>query len=149
MSHRYLEDFTPGFQFETAGATITESQILDFAMQWDPQPFHLDATAAEQSVYGGLIASGWQTVAVTFRLVLAEKIWNHASMGSPGVDELRWLLPVRPGDTLRMRGEVVENRPSRSKPDRGIVTIAYSALNQRDEVVLTYKALHMLRARPS
>ena len=144
----WFEDFTPGRVWESAGATLSEAQILAFAWEWDPQPFHLDKGAAEASPFGGLISSGFQTLLVAFRLFHAERIINPASIGSPGIDELRWLKPVRPGDTIRVRGEVVESRPSRSKPDRGSAVIAYSVLNQRDEVVMTYRAIHLLLKRP-
>ena len=143
----WFEDFTPGRVWETAGATLSEAQILAFAWEWDPQPFHLDKGAAEASPYGGLISSGFQTLLVAFRLFHAERIINPASIGSPGIDELRWLKPVRPGDTIRVRGEVLESRPSRSKPDRGSAVIAYSVLNQSDEVVMTYKAIHLFLKR--
>ena len=143
----WFEDFAPGQSFETRGATLSEAQILDFAMAWDPQPFHLDRAAAEASPYGGLIASGWQTLLVCFRLILATGLFDAASLGSPGVEALRWLKPVRPGDTLRARGEVLETRPSRSKQDRGSAIIAYETLNQRDEVVMDWRCTHLLRRR--
>lgn len=145
----WFEDFAAGQSYETAGATLTEAQILAFAWEWDPQPFHLDVAAAEASPYGGLIASGFQTLLTAFRLFHAERIINPASIGSPGMDEVRWLKPVRPGDTLRVRGEVVETRPSRSKPDRGSAVIAYTVLNQRDEAVMTYRAIHLFLKRPT
>jgi acyl dehydratase len=145
----WFEDFAAGQVWETAGATLTEAQILDFAWQYDPQPFHLDKGAAEASPYGGLIASGFQTLLTAFRLFHAERIINPASIGSPGMDEVRWLRPVRPGDTLRVRGEVLETRPSRSKPDRGSALIGYTVLNQRDEAVMTYRATHLFLKRPA
>ena len=125
--HRHLDDFTPGERFTTAGITLTEGQIIDFAMVYDPQPFHLDTNAAAQSPYGGLIASGFQTVALTFRLFIQTGIIADSSIGSPGIDELRWLAPVRPGDTLHAELEVLEVKPSRSKPDRGIVRLKHTA----------------------
>lgn len=145
----WFEDFTPGRSWETAGATLTEAQILGFAWEWDPQPFHLDRGAAEASPFGGLIASGFQTLLVAFRLFHAERVINPASIGSPGIDELRWMRPVRPGDTLRVRGEVLEARPSRSKPDRGSAVIAYTVTNQHGEIVMGYKATHLLLKRPA
>lgn len=144
----WFEDFTPGRVWESRGATLTEAQILEFAWEWDPQPFHLDTGAAEASPYGGLIASGFQTLLVAFRLFHAERVINPASIGSPGIDELRWLKPVRPGDTIRVRGEVVESRPSRSKPDRGSTVMAYTVINQRGEAVMVYKAIHLFLRRP-
>lgn len=134
----YLEDFTPGDTHEFPGRyTFTRDAIVGFAREYDPQPFHVDEEAASRSIYGGLIASGWQTVWVTFRLAVDGLIGRVASMGSPGVDEIRWLAPVRPGDTVRVRAEVLEVRPSRSKPDRGLVRVRYETSNQRDELVLT------------
>lgn len=144
----WFEDFAPGQRFRTAGATLSEAQILEFAWAHDPQPFHLDVEAAAASPYGGIIASGFQTLLVSFRLIYQERIINAASLGSPGLDELRWPRPVRPGDTLKVEAEVRECRPSASRPDRGLVTIAYTVLNQKDEPVMTYRAMHLLRRRP-
>jgi acyl dehydratase len=144
----WFEDFAPGQHFRTAGATLSEAQILDFAWAHDPQPFHLDREAAKSSPFGGIIASGFQTLLVSFRLIHQERIINAASLGSPGLDEVRWPRPVRPGDTLTVEAEVRACRPSASKPDRGLVTIAYTVLNQRGEPVMTYRAMHLLRRRP-
>ena len=147
MTPRYLDDFKPGDKFSTGDMTITEAMILEFARVYDPQPFHMDAAAAARTIYGGLIASGFQTLALGFRLVWDTGIIAASSMGSPGFDELRWLKPVKPGDKIRVAGEVIEQTPSRSKPDRGIVRIAYRYLNQHDEAVLTFTAMHLLRRR--
>ena len=144
----YFEDFTPGREFRTDGATITEAQILDFALAFDPQPFHLDAEAAKQSIFGGLIASGFHTMALTFRLFAQTRALAACSLGSPGVDELRWLRPVRPGDTLRAVVHVAEQRPSSSKPDRGIVRLQWTTLNQAGEPVLTMTSMQLVRRRP-
>jgi acyl dehydratase len=144
----WFEDFTPGQVFETAGATLSEAQILDFALQWDPQPFHLDVEAAAESPYGGLIASGFQTMLVGFRLFLSEGLIRKSSIGSPGMGSLRWLKPVRPGDTLRATVTVVESRPSRSKADRGIMIADYAVLNQRGETVCDWRCTHLLLRRP-
>lgn len=149
MSEIWFESFFVGQEFRTPGKTLSEAEILDFAFRYDPQPIHIDKTAAEKGLYGGLIASGWQTTAVAFRLFMSLNPFGEASMGSPGVDELRWLRPVRPGDTIRMVAKVVEVKPSRSKPDRGVVTIAYTVLNQNDEEVMTLKAAQLLRRKPS
>jgi acyl dehydratase len=145
VTARYFDDFRVGDKFSTGRATITEAMILDFARVYDPQPFHTDAAAAAKSIYGGLIASGFQTLALGFRLIWDTGIIDGSSMGSPGFDELRWLKPVKPGDEIRVEGEVVEQTPSRSKPDRGILRVAYRYLNQRDEVVLSFTAMHLLR----
>ena len=144
----YFEDFTPGREFRTDGATITEAQILDFALAFDPQPFHLDAEAAKQSIFGGLIASGFHTMALTFRLFAQMRALAACSLGSPGVDELRWLRPVRPGDTVRAVVRVAEQRPSSSKPDRGIVRLQWTTLNQAGEPVLTMTSMQLVRRRP-
>lgn len=137
MKTLYFDDFKVGYRFESPGATITESQIIDFAMQYDSQSFHMNVEAAKKSIFNGLIASGIHTFAVAFRLILMTGVITDSNLGSPGIDELRWLLPVRPGDTLRAIGEVLEIIPSTSKPDRGIVRFRYSALNQRNEEVMT------------
>lgn len=145
----WFEDFTPGRRFGTRGATLSESQILDFAWAYDPQPFHIDKEAAKEWGFGGLIASGFQTLAMTFRLVYQERLFDACSLGSPGMDELRWVKPVRPGDTLRAEVTVLEARVSQSKPDRGIVTSQFETFNQAGEVVLRFRALQMLRRRPT
>ncbi len=144
----YFEDFPVGRRFATRGATLSEAQILAFAWEWDPQPFHIDVEAAKDWGYGGLIASGFQTILVAFRLLLQENVWSHCSIGSPGMDALRWLAPVRPGDTISCRGEVLEARASGSKPDRGVVKVHYEVTNQRDEVVADMVATHIFRRRP-
>ena len=144
----WFEDFAPGMVWESKGATLSEAQILSFAWEYDPQPFHLDVNAAAQSPFGGLIASGFQTLLVAFRLWHAERVMNPASIGSPGLDEVRWFRPVRPGDTIRVRVEVIETKPSRSKPDRGSAVMAYSVLNQHGEVVMGFKAVQLLLKRP-
>jgi len=145
----YFEDFTVGREFRTDGATVTESQILDFALAFDPQPFHMDLEAAKQSMFGGLIASGFHSMALTFRLFAQTRALAACSLGSPGVDELRWLKPVRPGDTLRATVQVVEQRPSGSKPDRGIIRLHWTALNQRSEPVLTMTSMQLVKRRPA
>ena len=143
----YFEDFTPGRRFKSPGCTLSEGQILDFAFSYDPQPFHLDKSAPDNP-YGGIIASGFQTLLVGFRMFYQSNIINHCSMGSPGMDELRWLKPVRPEDSLHVEAEVLEQRPSSSKPDRGTVTIAYAVVNQEGETVMTYRVVHIFRRRP-
>jgi len=146
--NRWFEDFSAGERFISQGCTVTEAAIIDFAFRYDPQPFHLDAGAAARSPYGGLIASGFQTVALCFRLFIQSGIIIESSIGSPGLDELRWLAPVRPEDTLHTEVEVLELRPSRSKPDRGIVRMRYEAVNQRGEKVLSFIGNHLLLRRP-
>jgi acyl dehydratase len=143
----YFEDFKPGDRFDSPGVTVTESMIIDFALAYDPQPFHLDSRAAAASHFGGLVASGVQTLALGFRAFLQLGLFSACGMGSPGLDELRWLRPVRPGDTLRSEVEVVEAQPSRSKPDRGMLVMAFKIRNQRDEDVLTMRTMQLTRRR--
>ena len=147
MTERYFEDFEIGETFASRGATLSEAQILDFALAYDPQPFHLDKHAAAEGPYGGLIASGFQTLALSFRVFYQEKIINACSLGSPGFDELRWLKPVRPGDSIRVEAQVKDKRPSRSRPDRGSLTMAYTVRNQTGEAVMTFTAIHILQKR--
>ena len=143
----FFDDLPVGTTFETKAKTLPLDDILEFAQKWDPQPFHIDEKAAKQSPYGGIIASGFHTILVAFVLTLEADIWNEASMGSPGMDELRWLKPVRPGDVLRTKAEVIASTPSTSRPGQGRTQIAYQVLNQDDDVVASYKATHILRRR--
>ena len=147
-SDRYLDDFSVGETFSTGGITFTESNIIDFAMSFDPQAFHLDVQAASESLYEGLIASGFHTISVCFRLFIQTGTLARCSMGSPGIDDLKWLAPVRPGDTLRTEVEVVEVRPSSRRPDRGVLRLQYAAINQKDETVSTFIVNHLARRRP-
>ncbi len=144
----WFEDFQPGAKFRTEGATITESSILDFAFRFDPQPFHLDVEAAKDSIYGGLIASGFQTLITAFRLFHAEKIMTPSSQGSPGMDELRWLKPVRPGDTIHVEAEVLEARVSASRPEVGICKWRYEVFSQKGEKVMTWTSSGLFLRRP-
>jgi len=144
----YFEDLPAGDVRESPTRTITREEMLAFARQYDPQPFHLDENAARTTIYGGLIASGWLTVAVMMRLLWDTLLKDAVSLGSPGADEIRWLKPVRPGDTLRARFTVVEAIPSRSKPDRGVVKTLTEVLNQHGEVVMTMRGLGMFGRRP-
>ena len=148
MTNRYLDDLIVGDRFISGGLTLTEAEIIDFAFRYDPQPFHLDVNAAAESPYGGLIASGFQSIALCFRLFIQSGIFKGSSIGSPGLDEVRWLAPVRPGDTLHSEVEVLEVRPSTSKPDRGIARLRYAAVNQRGETVLSFIGNNMLKRRP-
>ncbi len=147
-TQRFLDDFRAGDTFSTDGITLTESEIIRFAMQFDPQPFHIDVTAAEKSPYRGLIASGFHTLSLCFRMFIQKGVIGASSIGSPGIDEVRWLLPVRPGDTLHTEAEVLEVRPSSSKPDRGILRVRYRGVNQRGETVLSFIANGLLLRRP-
>ncbi len=149
MDTRYLNNLQVGQRFVSAGITLTESEIIDFAWRYDPQRFHLDVNAAADSPYGGLIASGFQSMVLCFRLFIQSGVLAASSLGSPGIDELRWLAPVRPGDTLHTVVEVLEVRPSSSKPDRGIARMKYQGVNQRDEAVLSFIINHLLKRRQS
>jgi acyl dehydratase len=149
MTEIHLDDFVPGQIHPLGRRTLTRDEIVAFARDWDPQPFHLDERAAAGSIYGGLIASGWHTVCVFMRLFADGLLNRSAAMGSPGVDEVRWLRPVRPGDTLDAHIEVLEVRPSRSKPDRGIVRLRSVLVNQRQEEVLRFIANVMFRRDPA
>ena len=148
MPEIHLDDLEPGQIHDLGRRTLERDEIVAFARDWDPQPFHLDEQSAAASIYGGLIASGWHTVCVFMRLFADGLLARAAAMGSPGVDELRWLKPVRPGDTLEARLEVLDVRPSRSRPDRGIVRARSVALNQHGEEVLTFVATLLFRRRP-
>jgi len=145
---KYLEDFAVGQVTEFPPRQVSEAEIVAFARDYDPQPFHLDKEAAKQSLFGGLCASGWHTAGLVMRMLVDHMIGQYASMGSPGVDQLRWLKPVFPDDTLHLRGEVIAVRPSQSKPDRGVVTSRYEMRNQKGEPVLTMTAKGMYRRRP-
>ena len=139
----YLEDFAAGQVRESPTRMLTKDEIIAFARDYDPQPFHLDEEAAQQSVFGGLIASGWQTVGIMMRLLWDTFLKDTSSLGSPGSDEIRWLKPVRPGDTITARLTVIEATASRSKPDRGMVRTLMEVLNQHSEIVMTITAAHL------
>ena len=137
IEDRWFDDYKPGAVYEYGYATVTEDELLDFARKFDPQPIHIDPDYAATGPFGGLIASGWHTAGLMMRLLADNYLSKVASLASPGVDELRWPHPVRAGDVLRLRVEVVEARESRSKPDRGVVTMRHETKNQRGEVVQT------------
>ncbi len=145
----YFEDFPPGDVRESPPRTLTREEIVAFARQFDPQPLHLDDEAARRSIYGGLLASGWHTAAVVMRLLWETFLRDAASLGSPGVDEVRWLKPVRPGDTLRARFTVTEARPSTRRADRGVVRSLSEVFNQHGELVMTMRGLGMYARRPA
>ena len=145
----YFEDFEPGRTIPVGSRTLGEDEIIAFATQFDPQPFHVDREAAAKSHFGGLIASGWHTCSIMMRLMVDGFLSEAASMGSPGVDEIRWLTPVRPGDTLSVTTTVLDVRPSASKPDRGVVHTMWEAKNQHGETVATVKGMGMFMRRPA
>jgi acyl dehydratase len=149
IDQRWFEDYQPGTTHELGGTVVTEEEILEFARRFDPQSFHVDREAAAHSQFGGLIASGWHTGSLMMRILVDHFISHNASLGSPGMDEIRWLKPVRPGDTLRVRATVLEAKRSRSKPDRGVVRARFEVRNQHDDVVMTATALGMYLCRPA
>lgn len=151
MTHtfRYFEDFQEGETIEVGSCTVDEDEILEFASRFDPQPFHIDPDAAGKSIFGGIIASGWHTCGMMMRLMVDGLLRHSSSMGSPGVDEIRWHKPVRAGDTLTVTTTALELRSSASKPDRGIVVSLWTATNQRGEVVATIKGMGMFGRRPT
>lgn len=144
----WWEDFKVGEVVEMGSHTFDEPEIVAFGRQFDPQPFHTDAATASDSFYGGLIASGWHTCAVGMRLMCETYINRSRSMGSPGVDNIRWLKPVRAGDTISYRRQVLESRASRSRPDAGLVRSRWEAFNQDGELVLTMEGWGMFGRRP-
>jgi acyl dehydratase len=148
VKERYFEDYQAGEVIEGGDHLVTREEIVEFASRYDPQSFHLDDAAARDSIYGGLIASGWMTCSVLMRMLVEHVVSPVSSMGSPGIDELRWLRPVRPGDRLRARVTIVETRRSSSRPDRGIIRLHQEALNQHDEVVLSMRGMGMYKCRP-
>jgi len=146
---RYWEDIKEGEVVELGSRTLDKERMVEFAREFDPQPFHTDEKAAEASIWGGLIASGWLTGSVLMRIFYDGYLKDTASLGSPGIDELRWLKPVRPGDTLTGRFTVLESVASRSKPDRGIVRSLMEVVNQHGEVVMTTKGVNFVSRRPA
>jgi acyl dehydratase len=148
MSEMYFEDFNVGRRFDCEPVTLDEDEITWFARQYDPQPFHTDAETAKDTVFGGLIASGFQTVAAATGQFIRTGAVDAAGMGGPGLDEVRWTAPVRPGDTLYTAVEVKEARKTRSDPNRGVVRLGFVVSNDDGEVA-TFDATVFLRCRPA
>ena len=144
---RYFEDYIPGAVFEYGEIRVDEAEILEFARRFDPQDMHVDPDAAKRGRFGGLIASGWHTGAMMMRLLADNFLPKAASLASPGIDDLRWLLPVRPGDVLRIRVTVLEATPSRSKPGRGTVRTLVEVLNQDGKIVMSLKPMNIIARR--
>ncbi len=144
--NRFFEDYTEGATYLCGSVTVSEDDIVRFAAAYDPQAMHVDRLLAAKGPFGGVIASGWHTVALIMRLFV-ENFLPHNGLPSPGVDELRWTLPVRPGDTLTLRATVTEARRSRSKPDRGLIHSFLEVLNQNNEVVMTMRPVNPVRVR--
>jgi acyl dehydratase len=145
---RFLEDYTVGATYPCGAFTITEDEIITFASHYDPQSMHIDPHSAAEGPFGTVIASGWHTVARAMRLIV-ENFLPRDNLPSPGIDELRWLRPVRPGDTLTLHITIQENRRSRSKPDRGLIRSLMELLNQDGEVAMSMKAMNFVRVRNS
>jgi len=145
---RYFEDYVPGLVVDCGSFTVGEAEILDFARRYDPQPFHTDPEAAAAGPYGGIIASGWHTASLMMRQLVEHFISQESGLGAAGIDEIRWPRPVRPGDTLHVRGTVLEARLSRSKPDRGIIRSLMEATTAGGEVAMTMQGINFVRVRP-
>ncbi|WP_020652185.1 MaoC family dehydratase [Massilia niastensis] len=144
----YFEDFHPGQEIDLGERGVTEEEIIAFARQFDPQPFHVDHEAAGASIYGGVIASGWHTCSMIMRMVVDGLLLSSSGMGSPGLDSVRWRQPVRGGDTLRVRYVTQQVKASATKPDRGVVWSKWVATNQHGEEVCTIEGMSMFGRRP-
>ncbi|MGE5147805.1 MAG: MaoC family dehydratase [Candidatus Eiseniibacteriota bacterium] len=144
---QFFEDFAVGDRFRTAPVHFEEPMIVAFAKQYDPQGFHTDRDYAAKTIYGGIIASGWQVAALTFRTLIDAGFLRGGGMGSPGLDEMRWYKPVRPGDDIHLELTVASTRTSNTRADRGYVNLDVAALNQKGETVMSYKVMEILRRR--
>jgi len=143
----FFEDVQVGTVLEFGNKKMTRQEIIDFAKKYDPQPFHIDEEAAKDSIYGDVIASGWHTGSVTMRMMVDHMVNDRAGLGSPGFDNLKFRLPVRPGDTLRVRSTVIDKKRSRSRPEMGTIFGLVEVLNQKDEVVMSFESLGMIKAQ--
>jgi acyl dehydratase len=148
VSDLFFDDFPIGARFETAGLTVTEQAILDFGRRYDQQPYHINLEAAGQSMFGGLIASGIQTIVLSFGLFFGRNLIQASSLASPGMDEIRFHGPLKPGDTIHVTVEVTDAKPSRSKPDRGVIWMRHDTLNQHDAIIMSMTVRHILKRRP-
>jgi acyl dehydratase len=146
---RYFEDYAPGAVYTAGAIAVTESEIIDFARRYDPQPMHTDPDAASHGRFGGLIASGWHTGAMMMRLFADNFLSPASSLASPGLDELRWYFPVRPGDVLSLRITILEARPSRKNPEQGVLRSHVEVLNQNGAVVMSLTPISLVRRRPA
>ncbi|WP_052460869.1 MaoC family dehydratase [Microbacterium gorillae] len=145
---RWFEDYSTGTTSSCGPLEVTQDDILDFAEKFDPQPIHLDSESAQNGPFGGLIASGWHTASLMMRLYADHYLSHPASLGGPGIDALRWVAPVRPGDELTLHTTVAASRRSKKQPEKGIVHTNVELTNQRDEVVFTCTVINMIRTRP-
>ncbi len=148
MTERYLEDFTVGQVFNTGRRSVDKEQIIAYAKQFDPQPFHLDEEAARKSPFQGLAASGWHTAGMTMRIMLEGEFKPAGGILGVGFDDLSWPRPVRPGDELHVKSEILEVRPSKSKPDRGMLRVRTTTYNQNDEPVMIFTGNLLVPRRP-
>ena len=144
---RWFEDYVPGTVHDLGSVVVDEQEVIAFARQFDPQPFHLDKERAKKSAFGGLIASGWHTASMVMRLIVDHYLSEISSEGSPGIDELRWLRPVHPADQLSVRVTILDARRSRSRPERGIVRSQIETLNQDGEIVMHLTSTIFIRCR--
>ena len=149
MTRLYFEDFTPGWTFENGPRSLSAEEIIAFAREWDPQTYHTDPEAVRSSPYGGLIASGWQTAGVAMRLMCDGYLLESSCVGSPGIDEVRWLKPVRPGDALRFRSTVLEATPSKTRPNRGTVTFRWEVLGPDGATAMSMIGRQLFLRRPA
>lgn len=147
IDDRFFEDYPEGGVFEFGSIQVIESEVINFALQFDPQDFHVDPAAARETIFGGIIASGWHTAGMSMRLYADHYLTKVASLASPGLDQLKWIKPVRPGDELSIRITVIQTRRSQSKPDRGVVRSLIETLNQKGSVVMSMTAVNMIRCR--
>lgn len=148
-SYLYWEDFAPGTCLTCGPKVVTREEIIEFAEEFDPQPMHLDEEAAANSLLGGLAASGWHSCAILMSMLCKGYLLNSSSMGAPGVDEVKWLIPIYAGDTIMLKVTVLESRPSASRSDMGLVRTVYEMTNQKDELVMTMNNSSMFARRPS
>jgi acyl dehydratase len=149
IDDRYFEDYVAGAVYEYGHISVEEPEIIAFARLYDPQPIHTDPEFAATGPFGGIIASGWHSAALMMRFFAEHYLIRVASLGSPGIDELRWSAPLRPGDVLRARTTIIEARPSRSKDDRGMVITRAALLNQDDKSPVSFLAMNIIAKRPS
>jgi len=149
VASQWFEEFEVGQRFVSQRVTFTEASIIEFATRYDPQRFHIDKEAAAQTHFGGIIASGFQTLALSFRMFFQLGVIRESGIGAPGLEDLRWTAPVRPGDTLYTEAEVLEVKPSRSKTDRGVVRLRYTTRNHRGETVMTLIVPQIVARRPT
>jgi acyl dehydratase len=148
ITDRYFEDYVEGDVHRFGTIEVDPDELIAFAKRFDPQTMHTDPEAAKNTPFGGIIASGWHTAGLMMRLYVENYLTHAASLASPGLDELRWLKPVRPGDTLSVRVTVLKAVPSKSKPDRGAITSFIEVINQANEIVMTIKAINIIGRRP-